>query len=93
MAINPAIAMSFQAPKFEDPMNRLVQMEQLKAYQQNALAKQMEMETAKTALEQQKGLRNYLAGMKSGQDVNINDLAQFGDTGIAYAKNRSESVV
>jgi len=87
MAINPAIAMSFQAPKFEDPMNRLVQMEQLKAYQQNALAKQMEMETAKTALEQQKGLRNYLAGMKSGQDVNINDLAQFGDTGIAYAKN------
>ena len=87
MAINPAIAMSFQAPKFEDPMNRLVQMEQLKAYQQNALAKQMEMESAKETMAQQKGLRNYLAGMKSGQDVNINDLAQFGDTGIAYAKN------
>jgi hypothetical protein len=88
MAINPAIAMSFQAPKFEDPMNRLVQMEQLKAYQQNALAKQMEMESAKAALEQKKGLRNYLAGMKPGEDVDLNYLAaQFGDTGVGYAKN------
>jgi hypothetical protein len=81
MAINPAIAMSFQAPKFEDPMNRLVQMEQMKAYQQNALAKQMEMETAKEAMAQQKGLRNYLAGLSPNQMPSLVEMAKYGDKG------------
>ncbi len=86
MPINPAIAMSFQAPKFEDPMNRLVQAEQIKAYQQNALAKQMEMEIARREMDQKSGLRNYLAAMKSGESLSPADLAQFGETGLKYGK-------
>lgn len=86
MPINPAIAMSFQAPKFEDPMNRLVQAEQIKAYQQNALAKQMEMEVARREMDQRSGLRNYLATMKPGESLSPADLAQFGETGLKYGK-------
>jgi hypothetical protein len=86
MPINPAIAMGFQAPKFENPLNTLVQMEQIKAYQQNALAKQMEMEAARRELDQRKGLRNYLADMKSGESLSPADLAQFGETGLKYGK-------
>lgn len=89
MPINPAIAMGYQAPKFDDPMNRLVQMEQLKAYQQNALAKQLEMQVAQESLGQQRGLKNYLAGMQPGQEVNPLELAQFGKTGLDYAKSLS----
>ncbi len=91
MAINPAIAMSFQAPKFEDPMNRLVQMEQMKAYQQNALAKQMEMESAKEAMAQQKGLRNYLSGLSPNEMPSLGEMAQYGDKGLSMFNALSEA--
>ena len=91
MAINPAIAMSFQAPKFEDPMNRLVQMEQLKAYQQNALAKQMEMESAREAMAQQKGLRNYLSGLSPNEMPSLGEMAQYGDKGLSMFNALSEA--
>lgn len=86
MPINPAIAMGYQAPKFEDPMNRLVQMEQLKAYQQNALAKQMEMQNAQETLDQQRGLRNYLSGLGPNATPDLNKLAGFGKTGLEYGQ-------
>ena len=86
MPINPAIAMSFQAPKFEDPMNNLIKMEQIKAYQQNALAKQLEAEVAQESLGQQRGLSNYLAGLESGASPDMNMLARFGKVGRSTAK-------
>jgi hypothetical protein len=91
MPINPAIAMSFQAPKFEDPMNRMIQMEQIKAYQQNALAKQLEAEIAQESLGQQRGLRNYLAGLEPGASPDMNMLARFGKTGREYGKDITEA--
>ena len=91
MPINPAIAMSFQAPKFEDPMNRLVQAEQIKAYQQNALAKQLEAEVAQESLGQQRGLSNYLAGLEPGASPDMNMLARFGKTGREYGKDIAEA--
>ena len=90
MPINPAIAMSFQAPKFEDPMNNLIKMEQIKAYQQNALAKQLEAEVAQESLGQQRGLSNYLAGLESGASPDMNMLARFGKTGREYGKDIAE---
>ena len=91
MPINPAIAMSFQAPKFEDPMNNLIKMEQIKAYQQNALAKQLEAEVAQESLGQQRGLSNYLAGLESGASPDMNMLARFGKTGREYGKDFTET--
>lgn len=90
MPINPAIAMSFQAPKFEDPMNNLIKMEQLKAYQQNALAKQLEAQVSQESLGQQRGLRNYLAGL-GGASPDMNMLAQFGKAGQEYGKEFTEA--
>ena len=91
MPINPAIAMSFQAPKFEDPMNNMIKMEQIKAYQQNALAKQLEAEVAQESLGQQRGLRNYLAGLEPGASPDMNMLARFGKTGREYGKDIAEA--
>lgn len=91
MPINPAIAMSFQAPKFEDPMNNLIKMEQIKAYRQNALAKQLEAEVAQESLGQQRGLRNYLAGLEPGASPDMNMLARFGKTGREYGKDITEA--
>jgi hypothetical protein len=91
MPINPAIAMSFQAPKFEDPMNNMIKMEQIKAYQQNALAKQLEAEVAQESLGQQRGLRNYLAGLEPGASPDMNRLAQFGKAGREYGKDITEA--
>lgn len=91
MPINPAIAMSFQAPKFEDPMNNMIKMEQIKAYQQNALAKQLEAEIAQESLGQQRGLSNYLAGLEPGASPDMNMLARFGKTGREYGKDITEA--
>lgn len=91
MPINPAIAMSFQAPKFEDPMNKMLKMEQMKAYQQNALAKQIEAEAAQEALGQQRGLRNYLAGLEPGASPDMNMLARFGKVGREHSKDITEA--
>lgn len=90
MPINPAIAMSFQAPKFEDPMNRMIQMEQIKAYQQNALAKQLEAEATQEALGQQRGLSNYLLNL-GDKAPDVNQLARFGKAGREYNKDLTET--
>lgn len=86
MPINPSIAMSFQAPKFEDPMNNMLKMEQMKAYQQNALAKQIEMQAAQETLGEQRGLRNYLAGLEAGASPDVNQLARFGKAGQEFSQ-------
>jgi hypothetical protein len=79
MAINPNIALSFQAPKFDDPLNKLAQMEQIKAYRQNALAKQMEMDAAVREREMTNALRQRLA---SGKDLGLSEAAMFGAPGM-----------
>ena len=91
MAINPNIALSFQAPKIDDPLNKLAQMEQIKAYRQNALAKQMEMDAAVREREMTNALRQRLA---SGKDFGLSEAAMFGEPGMkmygAMAEARSK---
>jgi hypothetical protein len=79
MAINPNIALSFQAPKIDDPLNKLAQMEQIKAYRQNALAKQMEMDAAVREREVTNALRQRLA---SGKELGLAEAASFGKPGM-----------
>jgi hypothetical protein len=88
MAINPNIALSFQAPKFEDPLNKLAQMEQIKAYRQNALAKQMEMDTAVREREMTNALRQRLA---SGKELGLSEAATFGKPGMDIYQSIAEA--
>jgi hypothetical protein len=81
MAINPNIALSFQGPKFEDPVNRLAQFEQLRQYQQNAMLKEQEMRLNQQKLESQNALKNLYA---SGQPVTLQQAMKAG--GLEGAK-------
>ena len=87
MAINPNIALSFQAPKIDDPLNKLAQMEQIKAYRQNALAKQMEMDAAVREREMTNALRQRLA---SGKQIGMEEALSFGTPGIKAFKEIAE---
>ena len=75
MAINPNIALSFQGPKFEDPVNRLAQFEQLRQYQQNAMLKEQEMRLNQQKLASQNALKNFYA---SGEPVNLQQAMKVG---------------
>ena len=75
MAINPNIALSFQGPKFEDPVNRLAQFEQLRQYRQNALLKEREMKMAENELASQNALKNLFA---SGQAPTTAKMVEVG---------------
>lgn len=81
MAINPNIALSFQGPKFEDPVNRLAQFEQLRQYRQNAMLKEQEMRLNQQKLESQNALKNLYA---SGQPVTLQQA--MGAGGLEGAK-------
>ncbi len=61
MPINPNIALSFQAPQISDPLNKMAQIEQIKAYRQNALAKEREAQLVERELESMNALRKLYA--------------------------------
>lgn len=90
MAINPNIALSFQAPKFDDPINKLAQIEQLKAYRQNALLKEREAALAEKAMQSENALRNLYA---SGKPVSFEQAYALGGTKgaeVAMAQAKSQ---
>ena len=62
MPINPNIALSFQAPQIDDPLNKMAQIEQIKAYRQNALAREREAQLAEREIENMNALRKLYAG-------------------------------
>lgn len=65
MPINPNIALSFQAPQISDPLNKMAQIEQIKAYRQNALAKEREAQLVERELESMNALRKLYASGQS----------------------------
>ena len=88
MPINPNIALSFQAPQIDDPLNKMAQIEQIKAYRQNALAKQMEMESAIREREMKNALRQRLA---KGGEFGLEEAATFGAPGMDIYKTMASA--
>lgn len=88
MPINPNIALSFQAPQIDDPLNKMAQIEQIKAYRQNALAKQMEMESAIREREMTNALRQRLA---KGGELGLEEAATFGAPGMDIYKTMASA--
>ena len=91
MPIDPRIAMGYQAPQIESPLNQYAKFQQIQSSQQaNALAK-MQMQEYQRGLQEQEGLRNYLAGVS---DINAPDVGagalRFGQAGAGFAKTIAE---
>jgi hypothetical protein len=88
MPIDPRIAMGYQAPQIESPLNMFAKYQQIQsAQQQNELAR-MQAQEYERGLQEQEGLRNYLAGKP---DLSSPEgLLRFGKTGAGMAKTLSE---
>jgi hypothetical protein len=88
MPIDPRIAMGYQAPQIESPLNMFAKYQQIQsAQQQNELAR-MQVQEYERGLQEQEGLRNYLAGKP---DLSSPEgLLRFGKTGAGMAKTLSE---
>jgi plasmid maintenance system killer protein len=88
MPIDPRIAMGYQAPQIESPLNMFAKYQQIQSAQQaNELAR-MQAQEYERGLQEQEGLRNYLAGKP---DLSSPEgLLRFGKTGAGMAKTLSE---
>lgn len=92
MPIDPRIAMGFQPTvQLESPLNQYAKYQQIESGQQaNELAK-MHMQEYQRGLQEQEGLRNYLAGVSdiNAPGVDIGAL-RHGQAGAAFAKQLAE---
>jgi len=92
MPIDPRIAMGFQPTvQLESPLNRYAKFQQIQSGQQaNELAR-MQMQEYQRGLQEQEGLRNYLAGVS---DINApqvpNELLRFGQAGAGVAESMAK---
>lgn len=92
MPIDPRIALGFQPTvQLESPLNRMAKFQQLESGQRaNELAR-MQMQEYQRGLQEQEGLRNYLAGVA---DINAPDVGagalRFGQAGAGFAKTIAE---
>ncbi len=92
MPIDPRIAMGFQPTvQLESPLNRYAKFQQIQSGQQaNELAR-MHMQEYQRGLQEQEGLRNYLAGVS---DINAPEAQtgalRFGTAGATFAKQLAE---
>jgi hypothetical protein len=66
MAVNPNIALSFQAPKIESPVNMMAQMQQLQGGQQANELRAMQMADMRTDREQQNALSEFMRNYQPG---------------------------
>jgi hypothetical protein len=68
MPIDPRIAMGFQpTTQLESPLNRLAKFQQIESGQRANELANMQMQEYQRGLQEQEGLRNYLAGVS---DIN-----------------------
>lgn len=92
MPIDPRIAMGFQpTTQLESPLNRLAKFQQLESGQRaNELAK-MQMQEYQRGLQEQEGLRNYLAGVS---DINAPGVStgalRYGQAGAGFAETMAK---
>jgi hypothetical protein len=87
MPVDPRIAMGYQAPQIESPLNQFAKFQQIESNQRVNQLAQMQMAEYERGLKEQEGLRNYLAG---GADITSPDtlkgLYGFGKTGLEMAQ-------
>lgn len=88
MPIDPRIAMGYQAPQIESPLNMFAKFQQIQgAHQQNQLA-QMQMAEYQRGLQEQENVRNYLSGNPDITSADtLKGLYGLGKTGAEAARN------
>lgn len=92
MPIDPRIAMGFQpTTQLESPLNRLAKFQQLESGQRaNELAK-MQMQEYQRGLQEQEGLRNYLAGSPDLASPKVqSELMRYGKPGVDFAETMAK---
>ena len=82
MAVNPNIALSFQAPKIESPINMMTQVQQLQGAQQQNQMRAMQMEELQADRAQQNALAQFMQGYQPGV-TDSRAALQFGRPGAA----------
>jgi hypothetical protein len=90
--VNPNIAMSFRQPEFT-PRNALAeyaQLQQIQGGQQAQELNKLQIQEYQRSREEEEGTRNFLRGRKLSDPETQAGLAQFGKTGLAYAKQIQE---
>jgi len=88
MPIDPRIALGYQAPQIESPLNSYAKFAQIQGSQQaNELARMQSQEYSR-GLQEQEGLRNYLAG---NPDLNSSEgqsnAMRFGKSGLGVLES------
>ena len=80
MPVNSNIALSYQAPKLESPVNMMAQMQQIAGLQQTNQLRALQMEEIQTDRAQQNALAQFMQGYQPGQTDDRQALA-FGAPG------------
>lgn len=86
MPIDPRIAMGYQAPQIESPLNQFAKFQQIQsAQQQNELAR-MQAQEYERGLKEQEDFRNMLAGADVSTPAGRSKLLSAGKPGVEYVK-------
>ena len=86
MPIDPRIAMGYQAPQIESPLNQYAKFQQIQSGQQaNELAR-MQMQEYQRGLQEQENFRNMLSGADVSTPAGRSKLLSAGKPGIEYVK-------
>jgi hypothetical protein len=86
--VNPNIAMSFRQPEIQAPnaLAQYAQIQQIMGGQQAQELNKLQIQEYQRTREEEEGTRNFLRGRKLSDPDTRSGLAQFGKTGLAYAK-------
>lgn len=86
MPIDPRIAMGYQAPQIESPLNQYAKFQQIQSSQQaNELAK-MQMQEYQRGLQEQEDFRNMLSAADVSTPAGRSKLLSAGKSGVEYVK-------
>lgn len=78
MPINPSIAMGFQAPQIESPLNAMAKMIQLRQAEQENKLGAMKMQEYERGVEEQNRLRSVLSGLSGDTEGQVRTLTKAG---------------
>jgi len=91
MPIDPRIAMGYQAPQIESPLNQFAKFQQIQsAQQQNELAR-MQAQEYERGLKEQADFRNMLAGADVSTPAGRSKLLSAGKPGVEYVNSFSDA--
>jgi hypothetical protein len=86
--VNPNIAMSFRQPEIQAPnaLAQYAQIQQIMGGQQAQELNKLQIQEYQRTRDEEAGTRNFLRGRDLSAPDTRSGLAQFGKTGLAYAK-------